>query len=385
MFFLLTLLLSLPPSVDTPMPSDLQFMHRALALAERGRGFVSPNPLVGCILAKAGKTVAEGWHEVLGGPHAEAMALKKAGPRAKGTTAYVTLEPCSHWGKTPPCADALIRSGVRRVVAAVRDPHRKVSGRGFAALRKAGLRVDTGLLEKEARHQNRAFFKANTTGLPYVIWKSGQTLDGKIASHTGASRWITGPEARSLAHRLRAESDAILVGGNTARRDNPVLTAHGHGPDPVKLILSASLDLSPRLRLFKEGTTLILTRKNPPAARVKALKSAGALILKFFVKFDKIELINCFRYLSEIGLQQILLEGGGETSAALLGAGLVDEVYHAISLQYLGGRNAKTSLEGTGWATPGKGPRLSAAESFQVGEDLVVHGFTSPSSRLPSP
>jgi diaminohydroxyphosphoribosylaminopyrimidine deaminase / 5-amino-6-(5-phosphoribosylamino)uracil reductase len=350
-------------------------MQRALALAERGKGFVSPNPLVGCVLVKGGKTVGEGWHALFGGPHAEADALKKAGPRAKGATAYVTLEPCSHWGKTPPCAQALIKAGVRRVVAALKDPHSKVAGNGFAALRKAGIRVETGLMEKEARHQNRAFLKAHTTGLPHVIWKTAQTLDGKIASHTGASRWITNPEARAMAHRLRVESDAILVGGNTIRHDDPVLTGHGLGPDPVKVVLSASLDLSPKAKIFRDGTTLILTRKNPPAARVKALESAGALILKFFIRFDKYEFINCFKYLCKIGLQQILVEGGGETASSLLGAGLVDEVYHAIAPHYLGGRDAKTPLEGRGWDRPGQGPQLTAAESFQVGDNLVVHGF----------
>lgn len=376
MFFLLTFLLSYPLSAATLMSSDLRFMNRALALAERGRGFVSPNPLVGCVLAKGGKTVGEGWHALFGGPHAEAAALAKAGPRAKGATAYVTLEPCSHWGKTPPCAEALIRAGVRRVVAAVQDPHRKVAGKGFAALRRAGLRVETGLLEVEACHQNRAFFKAHATGLPHVVWKTAQTLDGKIASRTGASRWITNPEARALAHRLRAQSDAILVGGNTIRRDNPLLTSHGLGPDPVKVVLSASLDLSPRARIFKEGTTIVLTRKTPSPARLKALESTGATILKFFVKFDKSEMIKCFRYLSKIGLQQVLVEGGGETAATLLSAGLMDEVYHVIAPFYLGGRDAKTPLEGLGWDHPAKGPRLARAESFQIGDNLVVHGFT---------
>jgi diaminohydroxyphosphoribosylaminopyrimidine deaminase/5-amino-6-(5-phosphoribosylamino)uracil reductase len=350
-------------------------MRRALALAERGRGFVSPNPLVGCVLFKGGRVIAEGWHSIFGGLHAEADALQKAGPRAKGAAAYVTLEPCSHWGKTPPCADALIRAGVRRVFAAVQDPNAHVGGQGIQKLRKAGIRVDTGLLEKEVRFQNRAFFKAQTTGLPYVVWKTAQTLDGKIASRTGASRWISNPESLVLAHRLRAEADAILVGGNTIRTDDPLLTSHGLGVDPVKLVLSRSLDLSPKARIFKEGISCVLTGKNPPKARARSLESKGAKLLKVFVKFDGKELKECLNYLKKIGLHHIVLEGGCETSAAFMKAGLIDEVYHVIALHYLGGRDAKTPLEGRGWDRPGQGPSLAVAESYAVGDNVVIHGF----------
>jgi diaminohydroxyphosphoribosylaminopyrimidine deaminase / 5-amino-6-(5-phosphoribosylamino)uracil reductase len=375
MLFFLTFLLFCPSSPVTPMPSDLQFMSRALALAERGLGFVSPNPLVGCVLAKGGKVVGEGFHAAFGGPHAEAAALAQAGPRAKGATAYVTLEPCAHWGKTAPCADALIRAGVKKVVAALGDPHRRVAGRGFQKLRRAGLRVEKGLMAREAAHQNRAFLKAHTAGLPYVVWKTAQTLDGKIASRTGASKWITNPQARALAHRLRAQSDAVLVGGNTVRRDNPVLTTHGQGPDPVKLILSASLDLSPRARVFQQGTTWLLTARNASPARARRLEAAGASILKFFVKFDTREFVECFKKLSKIGLQQIFVEGGGETAATLLSAALMDEVYHVIAPRYLGGRAAVTPLEGEGWPTPDQGPQLSRAESYPLGDNVVIHGF----------
>jgi diaminohydroxyphosphoribosylaminopyrimidine deaminase/5-amino-6-(5-phosphoribosylamino)uracil reductase len=357
------------------MPSDVDLMRRALALAERGRGFVSPNPMVGCVLVKGGKIVGRGYHAVFGGPHAEAEALRVAGARARGATAFITLEPCSHWGKTPPCADALIRAGVKRVVAAVQDPHPRVSGTGFAKLRRAGVRVQVGLLEKEARFLNRSFFKAHITGTPFVVWKTAQTLDGKIASRTGASRWITNPQARDLAHRLRGESDAILVGGETIRRDNPSLTSHGRGVDPVKLVLSRSLNLSPRANVFKKGETLVLTGRNASPARVKKLESAGALMLKLFVKFDKRDFIRCLKYLKKLAINQMLLEGGGETAAAMLGAGLVDEVYHVIAPSYLGGRDAKTALEGRGWGHPGAGPALSIAESFPLGDNLVVHGF----------
>ncbi len=365
------------------MPSDLQLMTRALQLAERGKVLAHPNPMVGCVIARRGRVLAEGWHDLYGGPHAEAAALKKAGARAKGADVFVTLEPCSHWGKTPPCADALIRAGVRRVVAAVRDPHKKVAGQGLARLRKAGLRVETGLLEKEARFLNRAFFKAHATGVPYIVWKSAQTLDGKIASRTGASRWITNPEARALAHRLRAESDAVLVGGNTVRKDDPILTSHGAGPNPVRLILSRTLDLPLKARIFgDDAPTLVLTPLDGANARAKALKKKGVQILNCFINKNFNDMINCFKFFVKFGFNQILLEGGGETSALLLAAGLLDEVYHVIAPRYLGGRNAKTPLEGEGWATPDEGPRLAIAESFPIGGNVAIHGFfRTPASR----
>jgi diaminohydroxyphosphoribosylaminopyrimidine deaminase/5-amino-6-(5-phosphoribosylamino)uracil reductase len=370
--FLAVLCLSAPV---TPM-SDLELMTRALLSAERGKTHAHPNPMVGCVIAKQGRVVAEGWHESYGGDHAEIVALKKAGARAKGADVFVTLEPCAHWGKTPPCADALVKAGVRRVVAAVRDPHAKVAGQGFARLRRAGIRVQTGLLEKESRFLNRAFFKAHTTGLPYVVWKTAQTLDGKIASRTGASRWISNPQARRFAHQLRAESDAVLVGGNTVRRDNPLLTAHGAGPNPTRLILSRTLDLPVKGRIFgPEAPTFVLTVRNPPKARAEALKKQGAQILTCFVKKDFSVLRDCFKLLKKFGLNQILLEGGGDVSASLLAAGLLDEVYHVIAPKYLGGRQATTPLEGEGWPTPDKGPHLSLAESYGLGDNVVIHGF----------
>jgi diaminohydroxyphosphoribosylaminopyrimidine deaminase/5-amino-6-(5-phosphoribosylamino)uracil reductase len=357
------------------MHSDMTLMRRALALAELGRGSVSPNPMVGCVLAKNGRIIAEGHHAVFGGPHAEAVALAKAGGRARGATAYVTLEPCSHWGKTPPCAESLVKAGVSKVFVAVKDPHKKVSGKGISLLRRAGVQVELGLLKDESHFLNRAFFKVHTTGLPYVVWKTAQTLDGKIVSHSGVSKWITNTQARALGHQLRAESDAVLVGGETLRRDNPLLTSHGRGSDPIKLILSASLNLPLGSKAFKEGECIVLTKKNAPERRVRALEARGVKILKQFVKFSREEFVDCFRVLSKIGVIQLLIEGGGETSDSILSAGLMDEVYHVMAFSYLGGRDAKTCLEGTGWGRPDQGPRLSNVDLRFLGDNLLVHGF----------
>jgi diaminohydroxyphosphoribosylaminopyrimidine deaminase / 5-amino-6-(5-phosphoribosylamino)uracil reductase len=263
----------------------------------------------------------------------------------------------------------------------VRDPNPSVSGRGFAILRKGRVRVETGLLAREAEFVNRAFFKRHRAGLPYVIWKTAQTLDGKTASRTGASRWITGPEARAMGHRLRGQSDAILVGGETVRRDDPGLTAHGQGPDPLILVLSRSLDIPTGARIFKSGAPVwIATGPNPPAQRAKALQKRGAEILKCSLKNSKVDLINLFKLLSKMNVNQILFEGGGATAWGLLESGLLDEAYVFQAPGFLGGRDAKTSLEGAGWTSPRGIPRLSGLTASPVGQDMLLHGYLGRSS-----
>ncbi len=355
---------------------DLPFMDRALALAEQGRGRVSPNPLVGCVIVGKNRVVGEGWHRFFGGPHAEAEALQKAGSRARGATLYVNLEPCGHWGKTPPCAEAVIRAGIKRVVAAMKDPNPLVAGQGFARLRRAGIRVETGLGRETALFLNRAFVKAHTRGLPYVIWKTAQTLDGKIASARGLSRWITGPRARRLGHGLRAASDAVLVGGNTVRRDDPSLDSHGQGPDPLKLVVSRSLSLDPKARIFRKGPgPWIITGPNPLLSRQKALEKAGGKILKYPLKDGRIDIRKAFNDICKMNINQVLLEGGGNLSFAMLSAGLVDEIFLFLAPSFLGGKQAPTSLEGAGWPAPGRSPALRNADIRRVGRDFLLHGF----------
>lgn len=337
---------------------------------------MSPNPLVGCVVVRAGRVVGEGSHARFGGPHAEAAALARAGRRARGATLYVNLEPCGHWGKTPPCAEAVVRAGIARVVAAGTDPHRLVGGRGLGFLRRQGVKVETGVLEDEAQHLNRAFLRAHGRGRPYVIWKTAQTLDGKIASRTGASRWITGPRARTFGHRLRAQSDAVLVGGNTVRRDNPTLSSHGQGPDPLRLVVSRSLDLPTRSRVFQgEIPTWVLTGPDAPSSRQKQLEKRGVKILKYSLKDRFINLMNSMNNLFKSNVVQILLEGGGNLSFQMAAAGLIDEVYAFLAPGFLGGSSAPTALEGLGWPHPAQGPRLRDVVLSRVGEDILVHGF----------
>lgn len=353
-------------------------MLQALALSERGRLRAHPNPLVGCVIVQGGRVVGEGWHDRFGGPHGEVRALAQAGGRARGATMYVTLEPCPHWGKTPPCARSVIQAGVARVVAGASDPNPRFRGRGFAALRRAGVRVASGLLAHRTEELNRGFFSRHQRGRPHVILKLAQTLDGKIASRTGASRWITGPRARALGHRLRAESDAVLVGGETVRRDDPRLTSHGAGPDPVRVVLSGSLDLSGKAKVFgPESPTWVLTGRGTSPARVRKLERAGAQVISLPGRKPGVDPERLLSALSRRGVAQLLVEGGGEVAAHFLSAGLVDEVYLFVAPRFLGGRQAPTSLEGRGWALPADGPRLKNVEVSFLGEDWLIHGFLS--------
>ncbi len=355
-------------------PEDSLHMIRALNLAERGRLNAHPNPLVGCVVARGPRVLAEGWHDRFGGDHAEVAALRRAGSRARGATLYVTLEPCSRWGKTPPCTDAVKAAGVRRVVIGARDP--SLRGGGVAVLKRAGLRVDSGLHQREVLRQNAAFFKKVKTGLPYVVVKMAQTLDGKTASRAGASRWITGVRARSLGHRLRAQSDAVMVGGETVRRDNPGLTSHGRGPDPLRVVLSSSLQFSPRAAVFAQGApTWVLTGDSSPAARKKSLERRGAQILSFRSTGGRIRLKEAFRALARRGVSRILVEGGGRTAAAVLEEKLADEAYVFLAPSFLGGVGAPTGVAGRGWPRPAAGPRLKDVGVNRLGDDVLIHGY----------
>lgn len=354
-------------------PTDEKMMCRAIALAEQRGAAAHPNPRVGCVITRAGRVVGQGGHERFGGPHAEIQALKKAGARARGATMYVTLEPCPHWGKTPPCAEAVVRAGIRRVRIASPDPSRRFSGKGIAALRRAGVRVDSGLMSRRAEELNRGFFQRQRTGRPHVILKMAQTLDGKIASRTGASRWITGPQARDLVHRLRSESDAVLVGGETVRRDNPLLTAHGEGPNPVRVVLSGSLDLRLKSKVFgPESPTWVVTRAGAPSARVHALEKSGAQVIGVSGRTKSVDPEQALLALGRRGITQLLVEGGGGVAACFLSAGLVDEVYLFVAPIFLGGKDAPTTMEGKGWATPSEGMRLVDPTVTRLGEDWLI-------------
>lgn len=356
------------------MPTDREFMERALALAERGRGRTSPNPMVGCVVVREGRVVAEGFHERAGGPHAEVNALRGAGD-VSDATLYVTLEPCSHDGKTPPCVDLLKSRRPKRVVAAMVDPNPLVSGRGIAALRETGVAVDVGVLEAEARRLNEAFIKHITTGMPFVIAKCAMSLDGKIATRTGDSKWVTGETARAHVHRLRNEVDAILVGSRTVMLDDPSLTTRlpgGKSKDPIRVILDADDYLSPDRKVFQhEGDAP--TWVAVPEGRTANVDADE--VLQIAHAEGGLDLRALMRELGRRDVQSVLIEGGGATHASAFEAGVVDKVMFFVAPKIVGGRDAVPSVGGAGVGTMSEAILLRDMKATAVGEDILIEAY----------
>lgn len=357
---------------------DEQMMRRAVCLARNAEGRTSPNPLVGAVVVKDGRIVAEGWHRRAGTPHAEAHALNMAGELAKGATVYVSLEPCAHYGRTGPCAKALVAAGVKRVVVAMTDPNPKVAGKGLEILREAGIEVTVGVLEQEARELNECFLHWITTNRPFVVLKTAMSLDGKIATAGGESQWITNEESRLETHRLRDKYDAILVGINTAIKDNPSLTTRlpdGTGQNPVRIVVDskARLPLDSKLLADKAARTIVAVTEAAPAERVAALKAAGAEIITAGAE-AYVDLDNLLIQLGSMKLTSVLVEGGGNINFSLLEAGLVDRVYAFIAPKLLGGRVALTPVEGEGFLQLSDAVELENMEVKQLGPDIMLTG-----------
>jgi diaminohydroxyphosphoribosylaminopyrimidine deaminase / 5-amino-6-(5-phosphoribosylamino)uracil reductase len=355
---------------------DLWHIRRALELAVRGQGTVEPNPMVGCVVAQGAEIIGEGFHRRFGGPHAEVEALRIAGNRAAGATLYVTLEPCCHQGKTPPCTKALLTAGVRRVVVAQIDPFAEVQGGGIAELQAAGVTVDVGLLEPEARRLNAPYLKLVTFGRPWIIAKWAMTLDGKIATHTGESRWISGPQSRQLVHALRGRVDAIMVGRETALRDDPLLTARPPGPrTALRVILDTRASLSSESQLVRtagETPLLVAVGAESSSADRSRLAAAGAEV---FLCEGKTHAQRLDALLAELGrrrLTNVLVEGGGRLLGSLLDARAIDEVHVFIAPKLLGGAAAATAVAGTGIAAVSEALRLETPEVRQVGDDTYI-------------
>lgn len=319
---------------DSPR-DDAFFMAKALQLAARGRYTTDPNPRVGCVLVKDGQIIGEGWHKQAGSGHAEVEALASVAD-ATGATAYVTLEPCSHHGRTPPCCDALIKAGIRRVVAAMQDPNPLVSGRGLAALQAAGIEIQVGILEADARALNRGFIKRMTEHRPFIRSKLAMSLDGRTAMASGESKWITSPQARADVHRLRAESSAILTGVNTVLADDPALTARVDFPvvQPIRVILDSHLQTPPTAQMATlPGRNLILTCSDD-AAKQRDLQNAGFEVQRLQDTNGRLDLPEAMRFLAEQQINEVLVEAGAILNGALLAANLLDEiiVYMAPSI-----------------------------------------------------
>ncbi|MBI3595736.1 MAG: bifunctional diaminohydroxyphosphoribosylaminopyrimidine deaminase/5-amino-6-(5-phosphoribosylamino)uracil reductase RibD [Nitrospirae bacterium] len=362
--------------------ADETYMRRALELAERGLGRTSPNPMVGAVVVKAGRILAEGYHRRAGGPHAEAMALKKAGPKANGATLYLNLEPCCHLDKrTPPCAPLIIKSRVRRVVIAMRDPNPRVNGKGIALLRRAGVQVAQEVLKREALRLNEVYIKYVTTGRPFVISKTAMSLDGKIASAKGSTTWITGEKARLKAHRLRDRSDAILVGIQTVLTDDPKLTTRLpgiKGRDAHRVVVDSTLKVPPTACLLTQKSnakTIIATTRRAHPNRIRALEQAGATVWVIKDQAGRVSLPELMSRLGDMGVASVLIEGGGELNASAFRSDIVDKLVWFIAPKIIGRKDAVAVIEGAVRGDPGESIMIQDLSILRVGEDLMLEGY----------
>ncbi|MBN2562938.1 MAG: bifunctional diaminohydroxyphosphoribosylaminopyrimidine deaminase/5-amino-6-(5-phosphoribosylamino)uracil reductase RibD [Phycisphaerae bacterium] len=392
-------------------PTDREHMKRAIALARRGQGFVEPNPMVGCVIVKGRRIVGQGYHRRFGAPHAESNALRAAGKHAIGATVYVTLEPCCHTGKTPPCADALIRTKIKRVVVAMTDPNPLVAGEGLKQLRAAGIRVELGLLRREALALNAPFVTFHVKQRPYVILKWAQSIDGKIATRTGDSKWITSRQSRVAAHTLRGRVDAVIVGVNTVLADDPALTARLAKPRRVatRIILDTELRTPATAKLVRTaGQIPTIITCNPACARVEArrhrghskspipnpqspipnrqspiasarsrrlrrLARAGCEVLEIASDKAGIDLVALLRELRARGMTNVLVEGGGKVLAAFLREGIADEACVFVAPRLIGGETAPGPLRDAGPASMDDLPRATVLGVTHLGPDLCYN------------
>lgn len=361
---------------------DEYYMHRALSLALRGTGRTSPNPMVGCVLVRDGRVLGEGWHRRCGEDHAEVAALKDAegrGETARGAEVYVTLEPCCHFGRTPPCAQRLVREGVSRVVAGTADPNPKVNAGGLTALREAGVEVTAPCLEKEARWLNRGFIRVQTLGRPWVTLKAASGLDGRMALTDGDSRWITGPEARQWAHRMRASHDAILVGVGTVLKDDPELTVrHTEGQSPLRVILDSHLRTPTSAKVLRGGC-LVLTISQE-AERAQALQDAGARVVSLPSRGGRVDLEAALSFLAREGVLMLMVEGGPRVLTALMERHLADSLSLFVAPRVLG--EGIGMGEGFSPASVADSLNLRDITSRPVGDNLLLEGRFSCSPDL---
>jgi diaminohydroxyphosphoribosylaminopyrimidine deaminase/5-amino-6-(5-phosphoribosylamino)uracil reductase len=356
--------------------TDEAYIERTIRLAERGRGRVSPNPMVGAVVVADGEVVGEGWHEGPGTPHAEVVALERAGDRARGATLYTSLEPCDHHGRTPPCTRAIVAAGIARVVGAAVDPNPITDGRGFAALAASGIEVRHGVLADVAIRQNAAFAKHVRTGMPFVVWKSAVSLDGKVAARDGSSRWITGQDARADVHRLRGWADAIVVGAGTALADDPSLTVRDPGYEgrpPLRVLVDARGRVPASGDLFDDqAPTLVATTGLAPETARAAWRAAGAEVVEYGDEGGRVPLGSLLRDLGKRDVQGVLLEGGPTLAWSAVEDGLVDRVVVYLAPRLVGGSDAPTALGGRGFAPIARAMPLRIVGVDRIGEDVRI-------------
>ena len=352
------------------------YMRRALKLAERGR--TSPNPMVGAVVVKNGVVIGEGFHPSAGEPHAEIFALRQAGSEARGATMYVTLEPCCHQGRTPPCTKALIEAGIAEAHIAMVDPDPNVASKGIAELEAAGIAVRYPLCEEDAKRLNEAYIKHRTTGLPLVILKSAMSLDGKIATRTGDSKWITNERSRAYAHKIRSRVDAILVGGNTARADDPSLTAR-LGREvfyPPRVVVTASGNVPDSLKIVCEpGECIVAAPITAGSESLRKLERAGARILTLSQVGGRPSVRDLMAQLGKLGYLSVLIEGGGEVAASAFEERVVDKILYFYAPKIIGGREAVNSVGGLGAETVEQAIKLDRIRVRRFGDNLAIEGY----------
>ncbi|MDH5186965.1 MAG: bifunctional diaminohydroxyphosphoribosylaminopyrimidine deaminase/5-amino-6-(5-phosphoribosylamino)uracil reductase RibD [candidate division WOR-3 bacterium] len=354
--------------------SDEFFMSQALALAEKGRGFVSPNPLVGAVVVKNGKIIGKGYHKQFGKAHAEVNALADAKGKTKGAALYVTLEPCTFYGKTPACVNAVLNSGVTKVVVATKDPHSKVLGKGIEILRKAGIKTKVGVLAKQARKQNESYFKFVKKRLPFVILKIASTLDGKIALLNGESKWIGSKISRDFSQKLRLGSDAILVGINTVRKDDPRLTCRIEPKKKLaKVVLDSNLKTPLKAKVIREDNTIIFCSANGDQ-KIKQLTRKGVRVIR--IKNGKKGLLPWNKILKElykIGIGTVLIEGGATVASTALKAGIVDKFFLFLAPKLIG--RGLSFTEGIRLKSLNQAIKLKEYRLYQIGPDILIEGY----------
>ncbi|WJI27410.1 bifunctional diaminohydroxyphosphoribosylaminopyrimidine deaminase/5-amino-6-(5-phosphoribosylamino)uracil reductase RibD [Thermosynechococcus sp. B3] len=373
------------PVVEEIATIDAQYMGRCLELAARAKGCTAPNPLVGCVIVAEGRVIGEGFHPKAGEPHAEVFALRSVSegdrPLLSKATLYVNLEPCNHYGRTPPCTEAIIAAGIPKVVVGMIDPNPQVAGAGVERLRSAGIEVTVGVREAECQRLNEAFVHRVRYQRPFGIFKYAMTLDGKIASSAGHSLWVSGEAARAMVHQLRSECDAVIVGGNTVRLDNPLLTSR-HERNPLRVVMSRTLDLPPNASLWETATapTLVVTAASPQHPLIPQLQARGVEV----VHREPLTPTTVMAELHQRGIMTVLWECGGSLAAAAIAEGMVQKVWAFIAPKIIGGSAAPAPVADLGLTKMNEALCLEDVTWQIVGEDILLVGYLPPRRRVPS-
>lgn len=357
------------------------FMRQTFRLAKKACGRTSPNPMVGAILVKDGEIVGKGYHKKAGEPHAEINAIKAAGDLSKGADLYINLEPCSHYGRTPPCADAVIKAGINKAFIAIKDPNPEVAGSGITRLREAGITVETGILEKEALKLNETFIKHVTTGMPFVTLKAASSLDGRIATRTGDSKWITGEASRRHVHAMRDQADAIMVGIGTVEIDNPSLSTrlpNKKGRNPIRVIVDEELRISPSAKVIDsevKNSLVIATTEKASAKKIEKLKKLGASILIFKSVNGVVPLKPLMKKLGDAGINSLIIEGGSEVHASALNEGIVDKLAIFYAPKIIGGTDSIPVVGGEGAKNLADAIEIDTLTTKKFGNDILIQGY----------